>query len=61
MDRTPLDVKEVEAYWAKDPVPRNWIRVGMDTGGTAAGARKVYQALVDARDEFKLEMDICKT
>ena len=61
MDRKPLNLNELEACWADESGPRNWIRVGMDTGGIAAGARMVYQALLDARDEFKLEIDIHKS
>ena len=40
--------------------PRPWIRVGMDTGGMAAGAREVYAALVEAREEAGLSIAIEK-
>ena len=38
-----------------------WIRVGMDTGGIAAGAREVYDALVKARDAVGVKVEILQT
>lgn len=38
-----------------------YIRVGMDTGGIAAGAKDVYEALVAAKDEFGAAIRIEKT
>lgn len=61
MHEKPLDVKKLEACWAATPSPHRWIRVGMDTGGIAAGARHVYQALLETRDECKLDIDIQRT
>ena len=58
MDRKQLTAGELEAYWAEGKAQRPWIRVGMDTGGIAAGARHVFHALVEARDELGLEIDI---
>lgn len=46
---------------AERPQPSgSWIRVGMDTGGIAAGARKVYEALLEARDEARLPLKVEK-
>jgi NADP-reducing hydrogenase subunit HndC len=58
MDKKQLTAGDLEAYWAEGPARRPWIRVGMDTGGIAAGARHVYKALIEARDELGLEIDI---
>lgn len=55
-----MKVQELVAYWSSEPGPRKWIRVGMDTGGIAAGAREVHRALVETRDALKLEIDILK-
>ncbi len=61
MDRKQLTVSDLDAYGAETPTPRKWIRVGMDTGGIAAGARKVYKALVQTRDKLGLTIDIRQT
>lgn len=57
----PLDLKALEARWAETPKAQKWMRVGLDTGGIAAGGRKVLQALLEARDEWKLEVEIQQT
>lgn len=54
----PLTIEQLEAFWAEGPPTEPWIRVGMDTGGIAAKAREVYRALVEARDEHGLRIDI---
>ena len=58
MNRKQLTASDLEAYWTEGLAPQPWIRVGMDTGGIAAGARHVYNALIEARDELGLEIDI---
>ncbi len=55
-----LTVDALEAYWAQGPAGRPWVRVGMDTGGIAAGARQVYQALLEAREELGVAVDVQK-
>ena len=56
-----MRLADLEVHWAGRPAPKSWIRVCMDTGGIAAGARKVLQALRDARDESGLEVEIRQT
>ena len=62
METKRLTTSDLDAIWAEAPAPaKMWIRVGMDTGGIAAGARQVYDALIDARDDLGLKIDIRKT
>lgn len=61
MERQRLTAGELEAYWTETSAARQWIRVCMDTGGIAAGARDVLTALVETRDELGLEIDIQRT
>jgi len=61
MDSKRLTVNDLEACWAEVSAPRSWIRVGMDTGGIAAGARHVFQALTEARDQLGVAIDIQQT
>jgi len=56
-----LTPEKIEAYRGGDKEQRPWIRVGMDTGGIAAGANDVYAALVAARDEGNASIEIVKT
>ncbi|MFW6368316.1 MAG: NADH-ubiquinone oxidoreductase-F iron-sulfur binding region domain-containing protein [Spirochaetota bacterium] len=56
-----LTANELEAYSMETPAAGQWIRVGMDTGGIAAGAREVYEALVETRDELGLPINIQQT
>ncbi len=55
-----LSLKEIKAFTERPPSSGSWIRVGMDTGGIAAGARKVYEALLEARDEARLPLKVEK-
>ena len=56
-----MTVQELDKY-QKAPAPaKMWIRVGMDTGGIAAGAREVYEALLDERDKAGIQVDIRPT
>lgn len=61
MGPKPLALQDLEAYWTKEAGPQKWIRVCMDTGGIAAGARQVHQALIDARDDWMLDIHIRQT
>ncbi len=61
MESKQLTAGDLEAYWVETPPTQPWIRVGMDTGGIAAGARRVYKALVEARDQLGLPHDIRQT
>lgn len=58
---SPLDLSALQAYWTESPAPRTRIRVGMDTGGIAAGGRQVLQALRDAREELDADVEILQT
>ncbi|MEZ5275583.1 MAG: NADH-ubiquinone oxidoreductase-F iron-sulfur binding region domain-containing protein [Opitutaceae bacterium] len=58
MDEKHLTASALERYWASAPAKRPWIRVGMDTGGIAAGARHVYNALIETRDELGLTLEV---
>ncbi len=58
MQTEPLTEQSLQQYWDAEPAETPWIRVGMDTGGIAAGAREVYQALVEARDATGANIDI---
>ncbi len=58
MQDKPLTVDELESRWRHPPSPGIWIRVGLDTGGIAAGGRDVLQALEDIREEQGLDLDI---
>jgi NADH:ubiquinone oxidoreductase subunit F (NADH-binding) len=55
-----LKAGEIKAYADKAASKGPWIRVGMDTGGIAAGARNVYNALVEAREEAGADIRIEK-
>jgi NADP-reducing hydrogenase subunit HndC len=61
MQSKQLTASDLERYWGEAPAGRAWIRVCMDTGGIAAGARHVYQALIDTRDELGLDIAIEQT
>jgi len=61
MDAAKLDVKAMEGFWAERPGARRWIRVGLDTGGIAAGGRQVLRALREACEEHKLDIDILQS
>ncbi len=61
MPTTPMTANELAAHWDEPPDPYPDIRVCLDTGGVAAGARDVYQALREARDELNLDIDIKRT
>ncbi len=56
-----LTTHDLESYWAETTPTRPWIRVSMDTGGLAAGAREVYQALLDEQEEARADIDIQQT
>lgn len=56
-----LTLKTFEEYSKPPKQSSKWIRVGMDTGGLAAGAQEVYDALCKARDKSGLDVDIQKT
>ncbi len=56
-----LTAVDLETYWAQPPPMRPWVRVGMDTGGIAAGARHVYQALLEEQEEARAQIDIQQT
>lgn len=56
----PLTLSDMAAYENGPAAGGSWIRVGMDTGGIAAGARQVFDALVEARDEAGLPLAIEK-
>ncbi len=60
MSRKQLTVSDLEARWAETPPARKWARVGLDTGGIAAGARQVHKALLEAREDAGLSVDIEK-
>lgn len=61
MDSKKLTVEELDRWSEQGASSRPWIKVILDTGGVAAGARKVYAALVEARDEQRLDIDIQQT
>ena len=56
MSKLTLDT--LESFRISGSVPKHWIRVGMDTGGIAAGAREVYDALMQTKDEAGLDVEI---
>ena len=56
-----LTVEELSKYSEPKSKCERWIRVGMDTGGIAAGAQEVYDALIEARDKSGVEVEIGKT
>jgi NADH:ubiquinone oxidoreductase subunit F (NADH-binding) len=45
-----LSLSDLETYEKPLAPPPRWIRVGLDTGGIAAGAREVHEALLAARN-----------
>ncbi len=57
----PLTIEELEKYREPRKKCERWIRVGMDTGGIAAGAQDVYDALIEARDKLGTGIEIGKT
>ncbi len=61
MDKQPLTTRELDSYTQEGSVSTRWIRVGMDTGGIAAGAQEVYDTLIEARDASGLDIDIQQT
>ncbi len=61
MEGQQLTVSELESYWTQSREPEQWIRVCMDTGGVAAGAGDVLQALVETRDKLGVDIDIRQT
>ncbi len=61
MSTTPLTASALAAHWDGSADPHPDIRVCMDTGGIAAGARDVYQAMLDTRDESDVKIDIQRT
>lgn len=56
-----LTLKGLDEYRQSRSKCERWIRVGMDTGGIAAGAQEVYDALIEAREKSGLEVEIGKT
>lgn len=58
MENAKWTVEDLQSRWDKKTTASRWIRVGMDTGGIAAGARQVYDALIEARDATGLDVDI---
>lgn len=54
----PMTLKDLERFQKPKPEPRRWARVGLDTGGIAAGAREVYDALIDERKAAKLDVEV---
>jgi NADH:ubiquinone oxidoreductase subunit F (NADH-binding) len=58
---TRMTLADLDAYREPPAPARRWIRVNMDTGGIAAGAREVYDSLIKARDETGAEVDIQQT
>jgi len=56
-----LTLKTLDAYRKAGTAPKHWIRVGMDTGGIAAGAKEVFDTLVKTREEEGLDVDIQRT
>jgi NADP-reducing hydrogenase subunit HndC len=61
MEPKQMTVTELAEYWEAVPSSKPWIRVGLDTGGIAAGARKVYDVLVEEREALNVDVDIEKT
>ncbi len=45
----------------QNPEPKNWIKVGMSTSGIAAGAKAVYETLVQGVKERNLDIVVKKT
>jgi NADP-reducing hydrogenase subunit HndC len=58
---TSMTLEELGKYREPRPAPSQWIRVNMDTGGIAAGAREVYDALIKAKEETGAEVEIHQT
>ncbi|MEX0330441.1 MAG: NADH-ubiquinone oxidoreductase-F iron-sulfur binding region domain-containing protein [Puniceicoccaceae bacterium] len=56
-----MTFESFETYAQPRQQAHKWIRVGMDTGGLAAGAQDVYDALCQARDKSGLDVDIQRT
>ena len=56
-----LTLEQLDTYRHPPDLPDMWVRVGMDTGGIAAGADKVYEALVKERDALDLPVSIKQT
>jgi NADH:ubiquinone oxidoreductase subunit F (NADH-binding)/(2Fe-2S) ferredoxin len=55
-----LTRKDLESFTTPAAEPPEWIRVQLDTGGVAAGAEAVFNALTDARDQRPLAVAILR-
>jgi (2Fe-2S) ferredoxin len=58
---TKMTLKDLEAIKQKqNSVDRNWIKVGYSTCGIAAGAKEVYDTLVEECRKHNADVDIKK-
>lgn len=54
----PITHEKLAAYAMVPPGPAEWIRVQLDTGGIAAGAEGVLEAIRNKRDEARLSLSV---
>jgi len=53
-----LTLEKLHRYQVPAAPAKHWVRVGLDTGGIAAGAREVFDALLAEKETAELEVDI---
>ncbi len=53
-----MTLEELDSYQRTNGKSKNWIRVGLDTGGIAAGGKEVLASLREEKDDAGYEVDI---
>lgn len=56
-----MTAADLEVFRTPPAGAPNWVRVGMDTGGIAAGAKEVYECLLDEKAKLGLAADVRRT
>ncbi|MEI7766157.1 MAG: NADH-ubiquinone oxidoreductase-F iron-sulfur binding region domain-containing protein [Phycisphaerae bacterium] len=57
----PLTPADLQVYAQRTAAPQNWIKVGLDTGGIAAGAGEVFDALDKEKQRLGLPVAVQRT